>query len=305
MAKTIKFNLVCDGHQVRTLEDLRNHFSIEDVLQYYRDKVLEKWLCVRGYNDELEATKKISAKASYDIIKELVSVFKIESDIEKIEYSTSIITYRESRILADQKRKEKLAKSNELYSDYFKRYEELTNEILENPTNKSKIQGVLSEIENQYAWIFEHDYRNFFYKVRAISPLAILCLLMNQFTRKFYIFDEELPSDDPLLFNRDVKEMYSWIDKSFSKTDYIESLGDNVVKKNNETGPRFVSLTQKKCLVIKLHGVGYRGDNCCISSYEENENFLKPDEINGKFLIMEGLQYQSQNSSNTLYYIEL
>ena len=305
MAKTIKFNLVCDGHQVRTLEDLRNHFSIEDVLQYFRDKVLEKWLCVRGYNEELEAIQQISASSPYDIIKELVSIFKIESDSDKIEYATSIITYRESRILTDKKYDEKTLKSDSLYSEYFQRYDELIDDIIQHPTEKNRIQAVLTEIENQYAWIFKNDYRNFFYKVRDISPLAILCLLMNQFTRKFYIFDEEVPSDDSILFNRDVKEMYSWIEKSFSKTDYIESLGDNVVKKNNETGSRFVSLTQKKCLVIKLQKSGYSGNECGISSYADNENFLTPDSINGKFLIMEGLQYQSQNSSNTLYYIEL
>lgn len=305
MAKTIKFNLICDGHQVRTLEDLRNHFSIEDVLQYFRDKVLEKWLCVRGYNEELEAIQQISASSPYDIIKELVSIFKIESDIDKIEYSTSIITYRESRILADKKYDEKSLKSDSLYSEYFQRYDELIDDIIQHPTEKNRIQAVLSEIESQYAWIFKNDYRNFFYKVREISPLAILCLLMNQFTRKFYIFDEEVPSDDSLLFNRDVKEMYSWIEKSFSKTDYIESLGDNVVKKNNETGSRFVSLTQKKCLVIKLQKSGYSKNECGISSYADNEHFLTPDSINGKFLIMEGLQYQSENRGNTLYYIEL
>lgn len=77
MAKTIKFNLVCDGYQVRTLDDLRNHFSIEDLLQYFRDKVLEKWLCVRGYNEELEAIKKITVTSPYDVIKELVSIFKL------------------------------------------------------------------------------------------------------------------------------------------------------------------------------------------------------------------------------------
>ena len=136
MAKTIKFNLVCDGHQVRTLEDLRNHFSIEDVLQYFRDKVLEKWLCVRGYKEELEAIQQISASSPYDIIKELVSIFKIESDSDKIEYSTSIITYRESRILTDKKYDEKTLKSDSLYSEYFQRYDELIDDIIQHPTEK-------------------------------------------------------------------------------------------------------------------------------------------------------------------------
>ena len=39
MAKTIKFNLICDDKPVRTIEDLQNNFSIEDVLEYYNNKL--------------------------------------------------------------------------------------------------------------------------------------------------------------------------------------------------------------------------------------------------------------------------
>lgn len=35
MAKTIKFNLICDGYPARTIEDLQDHFSVEDLLDYY------------------------------------------------------------------------------------------------------------------------------------------------------------------------------------------------------------------------------------------------------------------------------
>lgn len=300
MAKTIKFNLVCDGHQVRTLEDLRNHFSIEDVLQYFRDKVLEKWLYVRGYNEELEAVQKITVTNPYDIVKELVSIFKVESDLEKVEYSASIITYRESRILANQKRNEEFAKSNALYSDYFKRYEDLTNEILENPTNKSKIQGILSEIENQYAWIFEHDYRNFFYKVKDISPLTVLCLLMNPFTRKFYIVDGELPSDDSLLYSRDVKEMYKMIEDFFSNIYNLEELVNiiKVISQNTKNYP--MDLLDSPSLIIKMD------ENCSISEKKNGSAPLVSKDVNNKFLIMESLRYISaSNHSNILYYIEL
>ena len=40
MAKTIKFNLICDDKPVRTIEDLQNNFSIEDVLEYYSNKFI-------------------------------------------------------------------------------------------------------------------------------------------------------------------------------------------------------------------------------------------------------------------------
>lgn len=46
MAKTIKFNLICDEKPVRTIEDLQNSFSIEDVLNYYNNQLLHRWLRV-------------------------------------------------------------------------------------------------------------------------------------------------------------------------------------------------------------------------------------------------------------------
>lgn len=69
MAKTIKFNLICDGNPVRNLEDLQNNFSIEDVLNYYSNKLLQRWLKVRGYEKELELVNKITADKPIDIIK--------------------------------------------------------------------------------------------------------------------------------------------------------------------------------------------------------------------------------------------
>ena len=55
MAKTIKFNLICDGHSVRTLDDLREHFSIEDVLDHHKNGMLARWLEVRGYERKFYA----------------------------------------------------------------------------------------------------------------------------------------------------------------------------------------------------------------------------------------------------------
>ena len=64
MAKTIKFNLICDEKPVRTVEDLQNNFSIEDVLAYYRNGLLTRWLKVRGYTEELEKVNAIPDEGS-------------------------------------------------------------------------------------------------------------------------------------------------------------------------------------------------------------------------------------------------
>lgn len=97
MAKTIKFNLICDGNPIRTIEDLQNHFSIEDVLDYYNNQLLHRWLKVRGYNKELEAVSALSCTEPVEIIKELIRVFEVDADPEKVEESVYILKYLNER----------------------------------------------------------------------------------------------------------------------------------------------------------------------------------------------------------------
>ena len=52
MAKTIKFNLILDKQPVRTIDELRENFSIEDMLKYFKNGLLLRWLKVRGYEAE-------------------------------------------------------------------------------------------------------------------------------------------------------------------------------------------------------------------------------------------------------------
>ena len=85
MAKTIKFNLICDGNPVRTIEDLQNNFSIDDVLAYYNNQLLHRWLRVRGYDMDLEAVSAITSKEPIEIIKELIRIFDVTT-IHKVYY---------------------------------------------------------------------------------------------------------------------------------------------------------------------------------------------------------------------------
>lgn len=93
MAKTIKFNLNCDGHPIRTLEDLQNHFSIDDILDYYKNGLLARWLEVRGFEEELKAVQAITETENKEILKHLITIFDMHCDVADVERCLYILDY--------------------------------------------------------------------------------------------------------------------------------------------------------------------------------------------------------------------
>ena len=97
MAKTIKFNLICDDKPVRTIEDLQENFSIEDVLKYYQNGLLLRWLEVRGYESEYKKVSDISEIEAIEIVKELIKIFDVEADEKKVEEGVYMLQFLEER----------------------------------------------------------------------------------------------------------------------------------------------------------------------------------------------------------------
>ncbi len=96
MAK-IKFNLNFGDEQIRTLDDLRDNFSIEDVLDVYNNGLLVKWLDVHNHKTELEKVNAILVTDARGILLELIKIFGISDDHEEIEESLSVLDYLEER----------------------------------------------------------------------------------------------------------------------------------------------------------------------------------------------------------------
>lgn len=298
MAKTIKFNLICNGTQVRTLEDLRNNFLMEDVYNYYQNKLLERWLQVHNYAEHLAKVQAIGKKPKKDTIIDLINIFEVETDTEKINEGIYIMEYDESRVLFKQNMEAKQIASSESLDKYLQRYEDLKNEIMNNGNDKVRIQAIINEISTDYSWVFHVDYRNFFYQIKDVSPLAILCSLMNPFTRQFFIFDGDVPTIQNRR-NEDTKEIYKWFSSYFANTDNIIALGEAVKIKADNTKGYISKVSPKKCLIIKMDS------NCVIE--EDRYNAKQFDyKLNGTFTIIDSLNYKSSSDyNNMLYYIEI
>ena len=61
MAKKIRFPLQMNGTDVRTIEELREHFDLESVLGYFANGKLATWLRDRYYDNEAAAVETLSA----------------------------------------------------------------------------------------------------------------------------------------------------------------------------------------------------------------------------------------------------
>ena len=160
MAKTIKFNLICDNTPVRTIEDLQNNFSIEDVLNYYRNGLLCRWLKVRGYEEELKKVEEIRSEDSMGIIKELIRIFEIPCDPAEVEKSIYILKYKVESESENEQYKQEGYKVEGIIEDYQQGYRSLLNTVFENQNDAAQIKAAIQEIVEKYKWVLQYDYLN-------------------------------------------------------------------------------------------------------------------------------------------------
>ena len=192
MAKTIKFNLICDGNSIRTIDELRNNFSIEDMLEYYKNGLLLRWLKVREYDKEYEEVKKIEEHKDMDIIKELIKIFNIDTEKEmKIEESIYILKYLNDRKNIIKEYGAQNYEIKKMVSNDIIEYQRLVDTIIDNKDDMAIVKATLNEICENYYTLFEFDYRNLFYKFYNQAPMAIFVMLSIDKMRNFYFISEE------------------------------------------------------------------------------------------------------------------
>ena len=77
--KLIKFDLPIDGVKVKNIEELREHFTVE-VLAYFRNGMLAKWLRSRNLTQELLRVQEIDLADDKLTLTILCSIFEIDVD---------------------------------------------------------------------------------------------------------------------------------------------------------------------------------------------------------------------------------
>jgi hypothetical protein len=306
MAKTIKFNLICDEKPVRTIEDLQNNFSIEDVLAYYNNGLLQRWLRVRGYDKQLEAVSSITSQEPMEIIKELIRIFDVVADEKKVEESVYMLKYLDEQKELYAIYEQEKYQVTHVIENYEAGYRQLVEGILAHPNDVSVIKNNIERIATDYEWILELDHRALFNTLLPVSKLAIMCLLMNEKTRNYYL-PVEIGVDDRnnITFdtaqNSDKKTMFNSIRYIITATDFAEELGENLITFAGLTDGYWKDLEPKG----KRYMIVSMGEGDYVRSAGQSGGDLSSTDILNKFVIVDGVDYKSNSDTRQLRYMEV
>lgn len=305
MAKTIKFNLICDEKPVRTIEDLQNNFSIEDVLNYYNNKLLHRWLNVRGYDSELEKVSAISSGDPMEIIKELIRIFDVVADEEKVEESIYMLKYLDERKELCAIYEQENYKAKNIIDDYETGYRQLVSGILENPDDAAVIKANIAEIVSNYSWILQLNHRELFWDLSDESALAIMCLLMNPESRNYYLPIENTSESGDISTDieddSDKKDMYEHICWLIKSADFESKLGEHINVFAGMTDGYWKDLEPKgkSFMIISM------GNGDYVRSAGHSGGDLSSTDILNKFVIVDGVDYKSNSNTRKLLYMEV
>jgi hypothetical protein len=348
MTKAIKFNLALNNHPVRNLEDLLANFNIDDLLEVYQNKMLERWLEVQGLADQLAKVKAINAMEEQKQALELCNIFNIKTSYEEICAAVYPFQFRKEEALRLNKMEQNNFNKEEIISLYHKEYEELCRKMKEKAEDYYYLKNAVKAIYQNYFGLFKLNHRDFYNHYIFDYPLVILSVLANDRMRAIFLEDPTLSLADLANFEkwrnsfltRYNNKQYLPHSKTCGTEEQYQKLDINsyiFVLSNSNSGyiGRVVQVKDirfpfdyidQKYLVfpyVKMYsGIteGFWRDLLpkekkvmVISMFESNfvrstgktGEELNASVVNGKFPLLDGLDYKSNNANHQLYYMEV
>ncbi|WP_086244428.1 hypothetical protein [Campylobacter devanensis] len=343
MAKKIKFNLQVNGVGVSSLESLQNNFNIEDIMEHFKSGLLMRWLEVQGLETELKEISKLSEKSdNFALAQGILEIFDMDKELDKnaLKITLADINYKEYKenLLKTNENLEKNAKS--FLREYHDKFRDIIWDIIKNSKNVEKIKSNLKIIENDYFDLFLLQFQTLVSVFKTDAPLALIFGLGTEKIRKMllaYINIEETQDHNKYCYIGDeievsvngvvasikdeTKEYLNSINlkpidylsygyfEAISKVVYeslkfdYSKLGVIKIFKGSTEGLwRDLVARNKRVLVLEISSSAKASQ---IPKDGETNKPIGIDEINGKSIILNGLNYQSSNNNAYIVYVEL
>lgn len=123
--KQVKFNLYVDQQKIRTINELKENFNIDDLLEWYNKGVLQKWLSVRNYDEYLTKVEGIKTKDIQAQAKFIIEIFNFSE--QQAKQAMDSLNYR---LNYAQQVEEKVSSNMTIIEKYHQRYDEIKNILL-------------------------------------------------------------------------------------------------------------------------------------------------------------------------------
>ena len=192
MAKVLKFGLMLDDCNVRSLEGLQEHFVIEDVLKYFEDGTLSRWLRVWGYKEQLAAVEAIDkALDKKDIVLQLANIFGIE-DVEPadIEKALSVFSYLDKKQKFQVTIQENALFKKQAVEEYLAGYEALIQDMITKGCQDRDVDAFredVQKLEQDYLPLVKLSFSELYFRLRRRkSAKAIFCMSRSNALKKLF-----------------------------------------------------------------------------------------------------------------------
>lgn len=319
MAKTIKFNLNCDGHHVRTLEDLREHFSMEDVLEYLNNGMLARWLDIRGYTAEKEQVEQITADNDRDRLWALVNIFDIDADQKEVTERAQQLDWKNRQKALSAVYRASGEGRQRILSDYFSGYKNAVETILTNLEDYGSIKSAVTDIDEHYQEAFDLQYKELIKRIYgavwkdAHMPTALLALFTRPHMRAKYLPEADTPSSFVMRLPTRIalswpnyKQIMEYAQDTVPKEyDYNLKPPFHVVRGESGGGDKLIQRSGQQVMVIKVES---SDRNYVQVSAANGENAHSYYEINGmisgRFVLLDGLRCKL-SQGDALWYMEV
>lgn len=382
MTKTIKFNLMLDKHPVRDLDDLRENFNLDDLLTTYQNKLLQRWLQVRGLSHELTQLEAIKTNDKQEIAAELCKIFQVNLSADEIRTAVYPFIFRQKKHLKLNQLAEQGFNREAVIDEYHAGYEKLCTDMSNHSEDYPFLKSAIDTLWQDYGQLFSVDFDLFFALFIEKSPLTLYSMLGSEAYRQAGLFDNERKDIVFSSVPNQLEEVTTYIDKEVEKEGPITKLqkdtnfnwekvvdvkvvikqvndSSNKVKLKDKLGTEYAGKTgvgkvmtglnfysysssdfveyalltkqnikekqvksskplpaylqsysgitdgywkdiepkDKKCLILKMENGNF------IRNAQKNGEEINASSINGNFLILDGIDYKSNNADHTLIYM--
>ena len=147
---------------------------------------------------------------------------------------------------------------------------------------KQAIRGIYSH----YLGLFEMKYEKLYDEFIKDAPLAVFAVLMHKEMRQIF------------LANKIINENLQFV---YRNQDILKAIEDSLKMEGKETDDYWDDLEKKgnRFMIISMEQGNY------VRNQGQTGMKLGADEINGKFVFLDGIDYMSNNKDNVLIYMEV